>query len=375
MKLVLSEFLSFNFEYFPEINSINKMAITVAFVFFQLVYCYLIADHSKQEVISPSTANALETGVDYLFFMEIEQGISVGDYLIIVFPSEYADINLGTDKTCHINDMPHLCSAEDTNTAKITIATLIPAISRLRVHIPNISNPTTAISTSYFKVYSERALGSQIIDMNDAFGTIGFASAISPMVGSISLDTGSTATIAMTSNYVFKFTLTSAVPINSVFTISIPSPFSATITSACSAVAYSNSVSAISGSYSCTIDKGLAMISGLGTTLSASQNVAFKISNIQNPSYKVSSGVGNFIIQSVMPHSTIVIDRATVGSPSISSGTLTAVTHVPYTSDSKFSDGNSLYTIVKFKTQTKIPEGGSIEIDYYTTVESDKCIV
>lgn len=278
---------------------------------------------------------------------------------------------MGSEQVCLINNVKHDCEQLDSWTVQITASTLIPARSRLKIKVPNISNPSSPTGTSYFTIYSQHANGNQIIDMNDSFGIIGFAQSITAITGTISLETASTSVVNVLSNYRITFTLSGPIPSQSVFRIYVPNPYIIKEFSSCSLLT-SNS---ISGDFACTIVEDNLLLSGLSSIIPSGTEISIKLVNIMNPSYTISSSVVDFTVETMIENSNILVHRITASNLAGVSGAIKDITHAAYTPYSRFINGNSLYTLLSFKTSTIVSQGGYIELVYDTDIDLDSCLV
>ena len=327
----------------------------------------ILANTSKGSAIQPFSSNS-GTVTDYVFYLITEISVNSGNYLKIEFPAEYSNIHLGSS-ICYIGSSSASCSQIGSLTVSITLNSFISPNSRYTIRVPKITNPSS-ITTSYFIVYFQYSASSQIIDINDAFGTISIAGSINSITGSI---TALSSIAGASSAYTFNFTLGTALPSGSQFQIILPSYFSFTNNS-CSSVAYNNVTSAITGPFTCSQNFGMLVISGLSQNLKSGYGVVFQI-YITNPAFYLAAASGNFVIRTIYGYGTVVLDQAVISNKIISTGKITSINHVVFSPFSQFVSGNLIYTNLTFITSNQIGDGGSIVINYGTTVTSDQCVL
>ena len=75
----------------------------------------------------------------------------------------------------------------------------------ITVTISGVNNLSTKGGSSNFKIWTEYATGSQIIDINDAFGVIGIGPGHGSMTGSVSVTTDLDR-VSMSTDLLFAFT-------------------------------------------------------------------------------------------------------------------------------------------------------------------------
>ena len=306
---------------------------------------------------------------DYIFSIISTLTIPSGNYMKIVFPAEFSNINLGSS-TCYIGTTSATCSQIGSLTVSITIPAILSANSRYNLRVPKITNPSSSVSTSYFQIYFQYSVSTQIIDINDAFGTVFISSAMTSATASM---VASNNLAGRSANYTIYLTVSTALQAGSVFQIILPTGYSFTNNS-CNAVNYSISVLAVSGKFVCSQNYGNLVLSGLSQNLAVGAQVALSFF-VNNPEYVVSANSLSFSIRTLVYGSSVVLDTSNILNSQIVEGNITGLSHVPYSSFNVLVSGNLVYTNLSFVITNAIPEGGNIKIDYGTTVTSGFCVV
>lgn len=327
----------------------------------------ILANTFRGNAIYPISSNA---GVvsDYIFYLIPETSVDALDYLKIEFPSAYSNINLGSS-TCYIGSTSATCSQIGSQTVQIIVPSVLSSNTRYIIWVPLITNPSE-ITTGYFKVSFEYAATSQIIDINDAFGTLNIGSTLTSTTGSV---TATSNIVGVASAYTFKVALQTSLPSGSFFQIFLPTGYtfaSSTVT----ATSYSVSESAVIGSFVGKEKFGFLEVSGLAEDLSAGDGVAFIIS-VKNPGYALSASSGTFKIRTVYGNGSLVLNQASINNAAVIEGSISGITHTVYTSTSVLIAGNLVYTQLSFTTSNEVEDGGSIQVDYGTTVTSGLCVI
>lgn len=302
---------------------------------------------------------------DYIFLIITEIGASSGNNINIVFPPEYQDIKLGTN-TCYVSGISTTCTQSGTSTVVLKLPILILSSSRYTIRVPKIQNPSST-TTSYFKLYFSYPTSNQIIDMNDAFATIHIGPSMTSATGSI---TSSSNQVGAISAYTIQLKIQTALQSGSLFQILIPSDYSFVNTS-CGSTSVST-ISIIPSPFACYVQYGNLIISGLSQTLASGTGVAFKF-YLNNPSYIKSANDDDFEIRTMVGGSSLVLDSSLISSDAIVEGYINNVAQAAYSSYAYYVSGVTMYTYVSFTTSNYIEDGGSISINYGTTVNSNLC--
>ena len=326
----------------------------------------ILASNAMGRAIYPISSN---TGVvtDYIFNLVTGTSVPAGDYLKIQFPSAYTNINLASS-TCYIGSTSATCSQVGTSTVSIVLPAVLSSNTRYSVRVPQITNPSAG-TTGYFVVYFQYSVSAQIIDINDAFGTLHISSTMKSGTGSV---TATSSIVGVTSSYTFKTSLLTALPASSIFQIFLPTGYSFASTTV-TAVSYSGSIAAITGPFTGVLKYGFLEISGLSQALVVGTGVAFSIS-IANPGYVLAAAAENFEIRTLYGNGSVGLDSSVVANGQITAAAITAVTHAVYTTSSKFVVGNLVYTMMNFTTTNPVPQGGTITVDYGAALTTGLCV-
>lgn len=326
----------------------------------------ILPNNAHGHAVYPLSSNAAEV-TDYYFYIITERSAVAGDYLKIQFPGEYSNINLGSS-ACMIGSSSATCVQEGTLIVSITLPSFLSANTRYTIKVPEITNPSTT-STSYFKLYFQYSVSSQIFSSNDAFSTLSIPPAAASATGSY---TSSVSVAGKSSIYTFQMTLSTALASGSVFQFIFPEDFTFDLSS-CQVVAYSISQLAMVGDFECTEEFGTLVLKGLSEDLSVGKGISLQLT-VTNPGYALSAASVNFQIKTRTGMSPRDYDKAVFSNIQITEGSLVSPSISLFSTYAKWFPGTTPYTKVSFKTANIIEEGGSITIDYGTTITSSTCV-
>eukprot|EP00359_Climacostomum_virens_P001575 CAMPEP_0204897532 /NCGR_PEP_ID=MMETSP1397-20131031/789_1 /ASSEMBLY_ACC=CAM_ASM_000891 /TAXON_ID=49980 /ORGANISM="Climacostomum Climacostomum virens, Strain Stock W-24" /LENGTH=2044 /DNA_ID=CAMNT_0052065299 /DNA_START=1064 /DNA_END=7198 /DNA_ORIENTATION=- len=327
-------------------------------------------DLGKPAPIEVHSANAGISGVTYHFYVENESAVEKGNYLMIVFPSQYADIVLASP--CQINNVDIACTKVSTNIVSITLTSKLAALQRLTIRVPGITNPTSAGGTGFFNILTKYAIGGQIIDFNDQLGTVGIANTPSSVTVSVARASGGSEKVGGSFNLVVSFQTTVALDIGTKFRLKVPSEFKLSSTFTCTAVA-NGAAAAISGPFTCSynsISKDL-LITGLSKAITSNYACAISISSFTNPLYVQTAGASSYKLDILKPGTLILYATGSANSLAVTAGAIENVTHEPYFTGAQLTKSNLLYTKLSFSVTNPVAEGGTIVIDYSLAVDVD----
>ncbi|OMJ80407.1 hypothetical protein SteCoe_19362 [Stentor coeruleus] len=335
-------------------------------VLLSIIQGKILPNNAHGHAVYPLSSNAAEV-TDYYFYIITDRSAVAGDYLKIQFPGEYSNINLGSS-SCMIGSLATTCAQEGTLTVSLTLSSFLSANTRYTIKVPKITNPS-ATSTSYFKVYFQYSVSSQIFSSNDAFSTLAILPIATSATGSY---TSSISTAGKSSIYTFQMTLSTALISGSVFQFIFPEDFTFD-SSSCQVVAYSNSQPAMIGDFKCVEEFGFLILEGLSEDLSVGKGISLQVT-VTNPGYSLTAGSCNFVIKTMTAMSSIAYDKAVIANSQITEGSLVSPSISLFSSSSKWLSGSTPYTKTSFKTANIIKEGGSITIDYGTAITSSTCV-
>lgn len=348
-----------------------KLVVLYCVISTVLSYGFIKPDSSKANAVLPEITNAAKTAVRYWFYMEIETSLNAGYFVKILFPSEFQDISLGAGQTCTINEQPHACEQEGSTVVKITISYYIPGSTRLSLSVPNITNPPASLGSSYFQILTLRNSSLQILDRNQAFARIGIYKALESMTGRLDLDQDCQNIVGKECGYSFKFRVKSFTPASSEFLIDVPKEFEVKEGLSCDVLPYDEKVQAVNGEFECTVRQNRVTVIGLNENLEENTGVHVRVHSIRNAQYKIDTGIVSFEIKTKLSDSYIHLDTLSLPNPFITPGLISSISLSAYNSHARFTQDNTLLTLLSFITGYTIPEGGSISINYQVPVLSD----
>lgn len=330
-------------------------------------YGSITLDPAKLDPIEFTACNAGAT-VNLSLNLLNNSKIPKGDYLKVVLPSQFPAQVFPAGTACLINNVSHLCIIENSYTVSITAASDIRSGRRLLLIIPNVATPSSPGGTGYFQIYSMRNVGGQIIDRNEVLGTFGFAPAFKSATATLSVATGSTLKTGASSTYIAALTLSTAIEQYTTFRVILPAEFKVGSPLVCTALP-TGATPAVAGSFSCTANtsENAIYVVGLAQSVSAAAVVTFSFGPVTNPGAVQSAGASSFYVDSVRTGSKVVIDRATVNSPTIIANDIKATLR-PYSAAGRWTKNNILLTTLEITLTNPVPAGGLITITYGANV-------
>jgi hypothetical protein len=305
---------------------------------------------------------------DYYFSISVESSMQAGDYLKIVFPSEFSSLSF-TSSTCEINSVIFSCSEAETNTISITLSVTLPSNSRYQVKVPKITNPG-ATTTGYFSVFVQSGSSGQVLDSNDAFAVIRIAPSPEEATGTVSLSSN---VVGQFSELTVKFLLESQIDTDGILQLELPEDFSFQNEN-CQVLDYSDSVGKISGNFECFLKFGILHVSGFGNVFSTGQGIAFKF-YVKNPPFVKNAADGQFVIRTLVQGGSRSFDIVSLDIPEIVAGSFSSVKVQTLESFNKIVSGGNVYLKVLFTTENSVEDGGEITVDYKNSIVSGTCVV
>lgn len=330
-------------------------------------------DLGKPAPIEVLSANAGISGVTYQFYLENDSSVEAGNYLMIVFPSQYTDI--GLTSPCQINGVDITCTKIGTNYVRFTLVTKLAALTRMMIRVPGITNPSTPGGTGFFKILTQFAVGSQVIDYNDRFGAVGISATPTTATVTVSRATGGSEKVGGSFALVVSFTVPTAIEAGSVLRLKVPSEFVLSSSFTCTAVANGSSA-AIVGPFTCSyisVSKEI-IISGLKNALASGYASSISISSFTNTAYILSAGASTYKLDILKNGTSILIATGSANSMAVTAGSIENVVHEPYFTGAQLTELNILYTKLTFSVTNAVPQGGTIVIDYGLDLDIDSTL-
>lgn len=321
-----------------------------------LVLTWLAVTHAysgfvRPDVVAPLELTRTNAGFTsrYSFAFYLDHAIAQDASLTIDFPSQYSQLFSGACSVFDISNSTPKAVPCTIQSRRITLDFGRLNAGRYVIKIENVSNPSTAGSTSTFTVQTRRR--GMVIDENTLYPPVGISQAPASITVALSVEG------AVMANYspMHKFTISNDayIPKGSWFRVLFPSDYTLPSTG------LRCYIDEIKTWLNCAaFEKGSTdLIVDLLPSGSSPGKITLRVYGVINP--KVSGQPGQIILEVLREHTYTVLWRSSaLSGKEIAAGTITGVN---IAGNPLYRNSRATYTI-QFRPNSGVPVGGSIEV-------------